>query len=139
MYYMTGLVFDVSQTSNYEKDKIEHDKIIYETEEIPFNKAMEISLKITKNIKIDFEHNERGSFNTQTKEIILKNESGETLLHEIGHYLSYDIIDKKDKDKYANDEVLAEITAFLIKSKLGYFNINPNYSNIITGLIRKLI
>ena len=139
VYYITGSVFDVCQTSDYKKDKEELDKIIYGNPgEIPYNLVFDFVSKTTRDIKINKDNDAKGHYNTINKEIVLKEENGNTLLHEFGHYLTYDLIDKKEKDKYAKDEILAEITAYLIKCKLGYNNINTNYSNVWSSRINEL-
>ena len=129
-------VFDFSQTQEFNKYESE----IYDNKTIiDFNTTLSFIKNNFKDIVINIKDiNERGFYNPLNKEITINNEKNPyTLLHEFSHFLTNDIKDIKDitiKGNYAKNEIIAELTSFLILKK--FFNQNEfnfNYSNIWTS------
>jgi hypothetical protein len=129
-------VFDFSQTNEFKV----YEKVIYESKtEIPFNTLFNFIKLNSPDIKINIDNGikERGYFNTITKEIFIKDNQDKntyTLLHEYAHFLTHNINDIKDltiKGNYAKNEIIAEITSYLIAKKFFKQNeFNFNYSQI---------
>lgn len=133
-------IFDISQTTSieYKEQKKEKEiKIYTNTTDLNFDDVFKfVSNNYKKQVVMDLKDIEtKGSFNPSTNNITLHRKDSHTLLHEFSHYLTINIINKDDKNKYAKDEVIAEITAFLISKRLGSKSYNFNYSNIWSSRI----
>lgn len=136
-------VFDISQTDNkeYEEYKKRKEVFVYDNdigldyEEVKI--FIEGNFKEGQRLEEDFKEQEcKGSFNPMTKIIRVYKKCGHTLLHEFAHSITQDL--KEDiNEEYAYNEVVAEITAFLIGQKLGAKGYNFNYSNIWASRIKE--
>jgi len=144
-YFKLGNVFDISQTTEYEnylREQREIDKVIMKNAEIDYN----IALDFTKEqfpeltIKEEFKHQEtKGKYIPIFKEIILYERSSPTIFHELGHHITKAILKitgDLEKD-YAKNEVLAELTAYLLMRRFDE-NVEYNfaYSNVWSNRIR---
>ncbi|KKM12631.1 hypothetical protein LCGC14_1719880, partial [marine sediment metagenome] len=146
-FFKVGNVFDISCTSEYEnylKEQIEIDEIIMKNSEIDYSTAIKfVSENFPKiNIIEDFkDQDKKGSYDPLSQDITLNQKSSHTLFHELGHLISISILKiaghiKKD---YSKNEVLAELTAYLLlKSFDENIDYNFPYSNVwanrITGM-----
>ena len=137
-FFKLGNVFDISCTDEYEnylKEQEEIDEKIMKNHEIDYNTAFNYVQKNYPNISLteDFKHQDKkGSYIPLTHEITLYERSSHTIFHEIGHYITFSLLKiagdiRKD---YAKNEILAEITAYLlIKSFDENISYNFAYSN----------
>lgn len=137
-YFKTGNVFDISQTSeieNYLKEQKEIDEKIMKNHEIDYNIALDHVNQEYPTISIieDFKHQDKkGSYDPLTHQITLYEQSSHTIFHEIGHFITVSLLKiagdiRKD---YAKNEVLAELTAYLLmKSFDEKIQYNFAYSN----------
>ena len=146
-FFKVGNVFDISCTSEYEnylKEQIEIDEIIMKNSEIDYSTAIKFVSKNFPKINIieDFkDQDKKGSYDPLSQDITLNQKSSHTLFHELGHLISISILKiaghiKKD---YSKNEVLAELTAYLLlKSFDENIDYNFAYSNVwanrITGM-----
>ena len=79
-------------------------------------------------LTIEILHQEKkGSYDPLTHQITLYEKSSHTIFHELGHYITVSLIKiagdiRKD---YAKNEVLAELTAYLLMKS---FNENISYN-----------
>ncbi len=138
-FFKLGNIFDISQTSEYEnylKEKKEIDEKIMKNSEIDYITARNFTSKHFLGVKIteDFkDKEEKGRYNPLTHKITLYQKSSHTLFHEIGHYLTVGIlkIAGHQNKEYAKNEILAELTAYLLLKKFDE-NIDYNfaYSNV---------
>jgi len=143
-YFKLGNVFDISQTSEYEnylKEQKEIDEIIMKNHEINYTTALDHLKQNYPNISVfeDFKHQEKkGSYDPLSLQITLYEQSSHTIFHELGHHITISklkIAGDISKD-YAKNEVLAEITAYLLmKSFDENTNYNFAYSNIWSSRI----
>ncbi len=137
-FFKLGSVFDISQTTehiNYLNERKEIDAKIMKNCEIDYQTALsfaknnfpQISLK--EDVKKQ-EH--KGSYNPRTHQITLNEKSSHSILHELGHHITVSIIKIAGNPfkEYAKNEVLAELTAYLLmKSFDEHINYNFAYSN----------
>ena len=135
-FFKLGSVFDISQTSehqNYLKEREEIDAKIMKNCEIDYKFALDFVKKHFPKIPIieDFKHQEKkGSYNPLTHQITLYEKSSHTLFHEIGHLISVEILKIAGdihKD-YPKNEVLAELTAYLLMHSFGDTDIDYNFA-----------
>ncbi len=138
-YFKTGNTFDVSQTTEYENYLLEQKEIdekIMKNHEINYQTALDYVKQDYPNVSIieDFKHQDKkGSYDPLTPEITLYEQSSHTVFHELGHHITISILKiagdiRKD---YAKNEILAEITAYLLmKSFDENIQYNFAYSNI---------
>ncbi len=137
-FFKLGSVFDISQTSEYEnylKEREQIDAKIMKSFEIEYQTAYKFAKdnfpKIS--LKEDFrEQEQKGSYNPHTHQITLSEESSHTILHELGHHITVSIIKIAGNPfkEYAKNEVLAELTAYLLmKSFDESIEYNFAYSN----------
>jgi len=137
-FFKLGNVFDISQSSEYEnylKEQEEIDEKIMKNHEIDYNTAFNYVKKNYPNVSLteDFKHQDKkGSYIPLTHEITLCERSSHTIFHEIGHYITFSLLKIAGdihKD-YAKNEILAEITAYLLmKSFDENIKYNFAYSN----------
>jgi len=140
-YFKLGNVFDISQTTEYEnylKEQEQIDKVIMKNAEIDYNTALEFTKNKFPNLKIkeQFNHQEtKGIYDPDSKEIIIYEKSSHTVLHELSHYLTITVLNL-DAKNYAKNEVLAEISAFLLMKQFDEnIDYNFKYSNIWSNRI----
>jgi len=121
-FFKLGNVFDISQTTGYEnylKEQKEIDEKIMKNHEINYNTALDYVKENYPNISLieDFKHQEKkGSYDPLTHQITIYERSSHTILHELGHYITISLLKiagdiRKD---YAKNEVLAELTSYLL-------------------------
>ncbi len=140
-YFKIGTTFDITQTSEYEnylKEQEQIDKVIMKNAEIDYNTALEFTKNKFPNLKIkeQFNHQEtKGIYDPDSKEIILYEKSSHTVLHELSHHLTITVLDL-DAKNYAKNEVLAEISAFLLMKQFDEnIDYNFKYSNVWSNRI----
>jgi len=146
-YFKTGNIFDISQTSKFENFKKEQkaiDEKIMKNSEIDYNTALNfVSTHFPKaTIKEDFkDQDKKGSYDPLSHEIILYQKSSHTLYHETGHYITISLLKIAGhitKD-YAKNEVLAELTAYLLLKKFDEtITYNFAYSNVWANRITEI-
>lgn len=131
-------VFDIGQTdsSAIKEYQEKENKILYtrfENALINFDLVVE-QLKNYCNISIEYDPNKiNGCFIPSEQKIIIRNNNLNTLLHEFGHFLSYN-----DKLSYEKNEILAEVGSYLLIRKLGYSGeFNKNYANSWANSIKE--
>ena len=134
-YFKLGNVFDISLTSeysNYIKEQEQIDKIIMKNHEIDYSIAYNFVKEYFSKLSIieDFKHQEqKGSYNPLTHQITLNERSSHTILHELGHHITVSLLKiagNPFKD-YAKNEVLAELSAYLLMNIFGE-NIDYNFA-----------
>ena len=132
-YFKLGNVFDISLTSeysNYIKEQEQIDKIIMKNHEIDYSIAYNFVKEQFSKLSIieDFKHQEKkGSYNPHTHQITLYEKSSHTIFHELGHYLSIEVLKIAGdihKD-YSKNEVIAELISYLLMT---LFDENTNYN-----------
>ena len=138
MYFKLGNVFDISSTSEYENylsEQKEIDEKIMKNHEIDYEIALDYFKENYPNISLieDFKHQDKkGSYDPLTHQISIYEKSSHTVFHELGHFITISklkIAGDIRKD-YAKNEVLAELTAYLLmKSFDENINYNFAYSN----------
>lgn len=138
-YFKTGNTFDVSQTTEYENYLLEQkaiDEKIMKNHEINYQTALDYMKKNYPDVSIieDFNHREeKGSYDPYSHQINIYEKSSHTVLHELGHHITISLLKIAgdiSKD-YARNEVLAEITAYLLtKSFDENIKYNFAYSNV---------
>lgn len=142
-YFSVGYIFDISQTDSpdYTQYKTDiYDKIHYHTEMesiIKFSLALEfVKANFDQEIEIDKSADDPkhlpsglGCWNRSTRKITLHKKFSHTLLHEFSHDLQRDTLATlpKDKQSYAQNEVIAEISTFLIANTI-YPDIEYNFN-----------
>ena len=141
-YFKLGNTFDISQTTEYEnylKESKAIDKTIMKNAEIDYNTAFNFvksnfpEVKITEQFK---DQETKGEYNPQTKQIIIYDQSSHTILHELGHHITKSVLKFEVKD-YAKNEVLAELTAYLLMIRFDeHIDYNFKYSNVWSNRIR---
>jgi len=146
-FFKIGNIFDISQTSEYErylKEQKEIDEKIMKNHEIDYETAIKFVKQKFPQVKIteDFKpQSKKGSYDPLSKEIMIYQNSSHTVFHEVGHHITISILKiagdiRKD---YAKNEVLAELTSYLLFHKFDE-NVHYNfaYSNVwanrITGV-----
>lgn len=136
--FMLKPVFDFSQTTDF----IKYETAIYDNKtDLDFNTILEFIKLNSPQIVINIKDNlsERGFYDTITKEININGDKNAyTLLHEYAHFLTHDTIkeinDLTKKGNYAKNEIIAELTSFLILKKFYNQNdFNFNYSQVWTS------
>lgn len=140
-YFKLGNVFDISQTTEYEnylKEQKEIDRVIMRNAEIDYDTALNFArtnfpeAKITEDFK---DQSMKGKYNPLSKEIVIYQKSSHTVLHEIGHHITQSVLGL-DVEKYAKNEVLAEIIAYLIMIRFDEnIDYNFKYSNVWSNRI----
>ncbi len=143
-FFKLGNTFDISQTTeheNYLKEQEEIDEKIMKNHEIDYNTAYDFVKEKYPTISLteDFKHQDKkGSYDPLTHQITLYEKSSHTVFHELGHFITIfklRIAGDIRKD-YAKNEVLAEITAYLLmKSFDENINYNFAYSNVWSNRI----
>ena len=134
-YFKLGNVFDISQTSEYSKyikEKEQIDKVIMKNHEIEYSIAYNFVKEQFPKLPLieDFKHQEKkGSYNPHTHQITLYEKSSHTIFHELGHYLSVEVLKiagdiRKD---YSKNEVIAELISYLLMILFAE-NINYNFA-----------
>ncbi len=132
-YFKLGNVFDISLTSeysNYIKEQEQIDKIIMKNHEIDYSIAYNFVKEHFSKLSIieDFKHQEKkGSYNPHAHQITLYEKSSHTIFHELGHYLSIEILKIAGdihKD-YSKNEVIAELISYLL---MILFDENTSYN-----------
>ncbi len=132
-YFKLGNVFDISSTSEYENyltEQKEIDEKIMKNHEIDYEIALAYFRENYPNISLieNFKHQDKkGSYDPLTHEITLCERSSHTVFHELGHFITISKLEiagdiRKD---YAKNEVLAELTAYLLMKS---FDENSNYN-----------
>lgn len=139
--FSQGTVFDISQTDSeeYEGYKNRKENLIYKNElGLEYDDVKKFVIENFKNgqkLTEDFKDQEcKGSYNIKTKEIKIFNKDSQTLLHEFSHSITQDLKDDI-KGQYSYNEVIAEITTYLISKKLGSDGYNYTYANIWSSRI----
>jgi len=143
-YFKLGNVFDISSTSeheNYLEEQKEIDEKIMKNHEIDYEISIDYFKENYTNVPLieDFKHQDKkGSYDPLTHQITIYEKSSHTVFHELGHFITISqlkIAGDISKD-YAKNEVLAEITAYLLmKSFDENINYNFAYSNIWSSRI----
>ena len=140
-YFKIGTCFDLSQTTeygNYLKEQEQIDKVIMKNAEIDYDIALDFVRQNFKKLKIkeQFKHQEtKGSYDPDTKEIILYEKSSHCLFHELGHHITLNVL-SLDTKQYSKNEVLAELSAYLMMTRFDEnINYNFKYSNIWSNRI----
>jgi len=141
-YFKLGNTFDISQTTEYEnylKEQKEIDKVIMKNAEIDYNTALNFAkanfpkVKITEQFK---DQSTKGQYDPLTKEIFIYEKSSHTVFHELGHHIIKSVLNF-DVKEYAKDEVLAELTAYLLMIRFDEnIDYNFKYSNVWSNRIR---
>jgi hypothetical protein len=138
-YFKLVSVFDISQTSEYEnylKEREAIEKKIYKNAEIDYSISLEFVINKFSKVSIKRQIRKgdpKGEYDHVHKEIILHQETSHTLFHELGHHITINEIEiagdiKKD---YAKNEILAELTCFLLmKQFVQNVDYNFAYSNV---------
>ena len=121
-------VYDVSQTdkvNEYDKKQKEIDNKVYD-KDFDYNEAKRILDLHSDKVKVYYNSKEakRGCYIPTKNEIHIAEEVGDTIIHELGHYYTYD----KEKS-YAYNELTAEIFRCQI-CKLYDVKFNYTYSQI---------
>lgn len=132
-------MFDVSQTTEYENyilEQKEIDEKIMKNHEIDYQTAIDYIKEHHPNVSIteDFKPQEKkGSYDPHVHQITLYERSSHTVFHELGHRITISLLNITGdihKD-YAKNEVLAELTAYLLmKSFDENVKYNFAYSNV---------
>ena len=146
-FFKVGNVFDMWQTTEYEnyiEEQKQIDEKIMANTEIDYNTAIDFvstnfpKVKITEEFK---DQEKKGSYDPLSHEITLYQKSSHTLMHKIGHYITISVLKiagdiKKD---YAKNEVLAELTAYLLLKRFDETcTYNFAYSNVWANRITEL-
>ncbi len=121
-FFKLGSVFDISQTTEYEsylKERTEIDEKIMKNHEIEYGMAFDFVEKNFPRIsrKEDFKHQEmKGSYHPLTHQITIYEKSSHTIFHEVGHFISIKVLKIAGdiREDYAKNEILAELTAYLL-------------------------
>lgn len=132
-YFKTGNVFDISQTTEYENYLLEQKEIdekIMKNHEINYQTALDHVKEKYPNISLNEDFNQReekGSYDPYSYQISVYEKSSHTVLHELGHHITITLLKiagdiRKD---YAKNEVLAELTAYLLMKS---FDENVRYN-----------
>lgn len=120
---------------NYLREQEEIDEKIMKNHEIDYNTALDHAKEKYPNVSLteDFKHQEKkGSYDPLTHQITIYERSSHTIFHELGHHITISLLKiagdiRKD---YAKNEVLAELTAYLLmKSFDEKVQYNFAYSN----------
>ncbi len=141
--FKMGTVFDISQTNRYEdflavrehaKDALEFkDEIDYETA-VSFveNNFSGITIEIDSTIDA-----EKGTYNSDTNTIRLKEETSHGLFHQVGYKIIQSELEVSitDEDAEIKNEMLAEVTAYLLMKRFeedSTYKVNYDfgYSNV---------
>ncbi len=140
-YFKLGNVFDISQTSeysNYLKELKEIDRVIMKNAEIDYGTALNFvkvnfsEVKITKDFK---DQSMKGKYIPLSKEIVIHERSSHTVFHELGHHITKSVL-SLDIEEYAKNEVLAELTAYIIMTRFDEnIDYNFKYSNVWSNRI----
>ncbi len=140
-FFKIGNTFDISQTSEYEnylKESEEIDNVIMKNAEIDYNIALNFAKdnfpELT--IKEDFKSQDtKGQYDPATKEIFIYEKSSHTVFHELGHHIVKASL-ALDINSYAKNEVLAELSAYMIMIRFDEcIDYNFKYSNIWSNRI----
>jgi len=123
--FKLGSVFDISQTNKYEeylKQTEDLKKEIEWQEEIEYERAIDFAKKkfLTVTITEDFKKGDiRGSYDAESKTITIHENSSHTLFHELGKHITTKEINLDEKVERASkkEEILAEITCYLLMKK----------------------
>ncbi len=134
-HFKLGNVFDLSQTSeyqNYLQEKSQIDEKIMANGEIDYDIALNFIKEHFFNVPIreDFKPQaKKGSYNPHTRQITLHQKSSNSLFHEIGHYITIHLLKIAGdiREKYAKNEILAEVSAYLLMKTFDE-NINYNFA-----------
>ena len=121
-FFKLGSVFDISQTTEYEsylKERTEIDEKIMKNHEIEYGMAFDFVEKNFPRISLkeDFKHQEmKGSYHPLTHQITIYEKSSHTIFHEVGHFISIKVLKIAGdiREDYAKNEILAELTAYLL-------------------------
>jgi len=142
-HFKIGHVFDISQTTEYEKYLEERkaiDEQIMNNAEIDYKIALEFVnkhftvLEIIENIRVLSPEDEKGSYNPISKVMTLNEESGHTVFHELGHHVTFVL--GIEQNSYAKNEILAELFAYALMQKFDdNIDYNFNYSNVWSSRI----
>ncbi|KKM21732.1 hypothetical protein LCGC14_1632460 [marine sediment metagenome] len=103
--------------------------------EIKFSRALNFVKQNFPKVSLveDFKHQEqKGTYNPLTHQITLNEKFSHMILHELGHHITVSLIKIAGNPfkEYAKNEVLAELTAYLLmKSFDEHINYNFAYSN----------
>lgn len=135
--FIEAPVFDVSQTNNKDFQEYMNKKevVIYTNDlglDYEFIKTFVLNNFTNKLIEDIKDIETKGFYKPSTKEITMHRKDSQTLLHEFSHYLTEGIT-----EDYALNEVIAEITTYLISRKLGSKGYNFNYSNCWSSQIKE--
>ena len=143
-FFKLGNVFDISCTDEYDNylaEQKEIDEKIMKNHEINYDIAIDYFKENYPNVSLikDFKHQDKkGSYDPLTHQITIYEKSSHTVFHELGHFITISklkIAGDIRKD-YAKNEVLAEITAYLLmKSFDENINYNFAYSNVWSSRI----
>ena len=145
-YFKLGNVFDISQITEYEnylKEQHEIDRVIMKNAEVDYKTALNFAKEhfpeLT--IKEEFKHQEtKGCYIPISKEIILYEQSSHTIFHELGHHITKAILKITGdlENNYAKNEILAELTAYLLMKRFDeQVKYNFAYSNIWSNRIKE--
>ncbi len=150
-FFRIGHVFDISQTSAYEKYLKEEEMIeekIMKNTEINYNTAMQFidnnkfEVEIIEDFKDIRNGDEKGKYNPKTKTIEIYERSSHTLFHEIGHHIT-DFLDimfdnwQINTSSYSKNEILAEISCYLLMKEFNaHHKYNLAYSNAWSSRIK---
>lgn len=140
-YFKLGNVFDISQTTeheNYLKEQKEIDRVIMKNAEIDYSTALKFVKVNFPEVKIkeDFkDQSTKGEYIPLSKSIVIYEKSSHTALHEIGHHITKSVL-AFDISNYAKNEVLAELTAYLLMVRFDEnIDYNFKYSNVWSNRI----
>ncbi len=135
--FKIGNVFDISQTNKFEvyKEVREHAKEALEyKDEVDHETAVSFIEKNYPDLTIEVDHDmeqENGIYDSEANKITLKNESSHDLFHQIGYFVVSELeLKRTDEDANLQNEILAEITAYLLMKKLeieGKYKINYDF------------
>jgi len=138
-FFKIGNTFDISQTSMYEsylKEQEEIDKKIMKNHEIDYDTAINFVSQKFPQVKIIEEfkkQGKKGSYDPPTKEIFIYEKSSQAVFHELGHHITISLLGVAGDiiKEYAKNEVMAEITCYLLFQKFDdHVEYNFAYSNV---------
>ena len=146
-FFKVGNVFDMWQTTEYEcylEEERQIDEKIMQNTEIDYNTAF--NFVATNFPKIKIEENftplrKKGVYEPLSHNIILYEKSSNTLFHEIGHNISISLLGIAGhiSKNYAKNEVLAELTSYLLLKRFDEaISYNFAYSNVWANKITEL-
>lgn len=128
----------MSEYENYLKELKEIDRVIMKNAEIDYSTALEFVKTNFPEVKIkeDFkDQSTKGEYIPLSKSIIIYEKSSHTVLHEISHHLTKSVL-AFDIDVYAKNEVLAELSAYLLMIQFdANIDYNFKYSNVWSNRI----